>query len=248
MKGQDVLLLFKMASLHTQEEMRPEGPGENRLFGNLSEIDLLDRRFTTGPRFTTVSAEPEDLVSTLNRLEKAVSAEWTGWEGNDEQGSPVADRWSDSYSLRALSDSLGISKSEVSNSINRCRKAGLLTNDYQTSLPKVNRDELLNITEYALKYFFPVKPGALTRGIPTGFASPVLTKHLKSAGNQIIVWPDPKGKEKGQAVEPLYKTVAHAVKQDRTLYHYLALVDAIRLGGPRETAVAVKLLKAGMRI
>lgn len=188
MKGQDVLLLFKMASLQTQKEV------------------------------------------------------------NDEQDSPALERWSDRYSLRSLSDSLGISKSEVSNSIIRCRNSGLLTNDYQTSLPKVNRDELLNITEYALKYFFPVKPGALTRGIPTGFASPVLTQHLKSAGDQIIVWPDPQGKEKGQAVEPLYKTVAHAMKQDQTLYHYLALVDAIRLGGPRERAVAVKLLKAGMRI
>lgn len=188
MKGQDVLLLFKMASLQTQKEV------------------------------------------------------------NDEQDSPALERWSDRYSLRSLSDSLGISKSEVSNSIIRCRNSGLLTNDYQTSLPKVNRDELLNITEYALKYFFPVKPGALTRGIPTGFASPVLAQHLKSAGNQIIVWPDPQEKEKGQAVEPLYKTVAHAVKQDQTLYHYLALVDAIRIGGPRERAVAVKLLKAGMRI
>jgi len=38
----------------------------------------------------------------------------------------------------------------------------------------------------------------------------------------------------------------HAVKKDRTLYHYLALVDAIRVGGPRECAVAVNILKAGM--
>jgi hypothetical protein len=128
----------------------------------------------------------------------------------------------------------------------RCREAGLLTNDYDTSLPKVNRRELVKITEHALKYFYPVKLGAIVRGIPTGFAAPALSKSLKSAGGLIPVWPDPFGSERGQAIEPLYKTVPDAVKKDRTLYHYLALVDAIRVGGPRECAVAVNILKAGM--
>ncbi|MNR50657.1 hypothetical protein D3C85_1702100 [compost metagenome] len=84
------------------------------------------------------------------------------------------------------------------------------------------------------------------RGIPTGFGAPALSKHLKSAGDLIPVWPDPLGKERGQAIEPLYKSVPDAVKKDRTLYHYLALADAIRVGGPRESKVAANLLKADM--
>lgn len=43
-----------------------------------------------------------------------------------------------------------------------------------------------------------------------------------------------------------YKSVPCAVKQDRLLYHYLARVDAIRMGGPRESTVAIKLLKTGI--
>jgi hypothetical protein len=128
----------------------------------------------------------------------------------------------------------------------RCRESGLLSNDYETGLPRVNRRELVKITEHGLKYFFPVKPGAMVRGISTGFASPALSDRLKSAGGLILVWPDAQGTERGQAVEPLYKSVPEAVKQDRTLYDYLALVDAVRLGGPRECGVAISILKAAM--
>lgn len=210
MKSQDILLLFKMVSLHVLQQGGPEGLG----------LDL--------------SADGLEIASPDR-----------GDSDNSCAASPL-ERIPHSYTLRALSESLGLSKSEISNSLARCREAGLLTTDYESLLPSVNRRALLSISEHALKYFFPVKPGALTRGIPTGFASPVLAKHLKSAGDQILVWPDPHGKAKGQGVEPLYKTVPYAVKQDRLLYHYLALVDAIRLGGPRESAVAIKILKTGM--
>jgi len=192
MKGQDILLLYKMASLQVQEK------------------NLLE------------SMEPES------------------------RSSPAPALPSERYSLRALSASIGLSKSEVSNSMARCRESGLLSNDYETGLPRVNRRELVKITEHGLKYFFPVKPGAMVRGIPTGFASPALSDRLKSAGGLILVWPDAQGTERGQAVEPLYKSVPEAVKQDRTLYDYLALVDAVRLGGPRECGVAISILKAAM--
>lgn len=152
------------------------------------------------------------------------------------------------YSLRALSAALGLSKSEVSNSLSRCREAGLLFNDFDTSLPRVHRPALLHIAEHALKYFFPVKPGAILRGIPTSFAAPILSKNLKSAGDLIHVWPDPAGNARGQAIEPLYKSVPLAIKQDSLLYDYLALIDAIRVGGPREAHVAVGLLRTGMRL
>lgn len=153
---------------------------------------------------------------------------------------------SDQYTLRSLSASIGLSKSEVSNAIARCRDAGLLCNDFETSLPRVNRHALLAIAEHALKFFFPVAPGPIVRGIPTGFAAPVLSKYLKSAGELVQVWPDPSGDTRGQAIEPLYKSAPLAIRQDRSLYDYLALIDAIRVGGPRESSVAVGLLRAAM--
>ncbi|UZE24593.1 MarR family transcriptional regulator [Pseudomonas sp. B21-056] len=248
MKGQDILLMYKMASLHAQEEMSPTG-NPTVAWGGLSSIDLLPDDYTQEFQFIT-SASPEkswdNLEVAIKGLIDADSFPWEGWDANDLSQKSPATKWEDRYTLRALAESLGLSKSEISNSIVRCREAGLVTNDYETSLPKVNRPALLKITEHALKYFFPVKPGALARGIPTGFASPVLSKHLKSAGENIHVWPDPHGTERGQTIDPLYKTVPEAVKNDRTLYHYLALVDSIRLGGPRETSVAIKLLKKGM--
>lgn len=150
------------------------------------------------------------------------------------------------YTLRALSASLGLSKSEISNALARCRDADLLMDDFESSRPEVNRRALFHIAEHALKYFFPVKVGAIVRGIPTAFSAPALSESLKSAGELLHVWPDPAATTRGQAIEPLYKTVPFAVQQDSTLYHYLALVDAIRVGGPRETGVAVTLLKSAM--
>jgi DNA-binding transcriptional ArsR family regulator len=248
-KSQDILLMYKMASLHAQEEVSPTG-SQTVAWGGLSQIDLLPDDYSPEPKFIT-APPPEkswdNLEVALKRIIDADSFQWEGWDADDDVPQKrAAAKWEDRYTLRALAESLGLSKSEISNSIGRCREAGLVTNDYETSLPKVNRLALLKITEHALKYFFPVKPGALARGIPTGFASPVLSKHLKSAGANIHVWPDPHGTERGQAIEPIYKTVPEAVKNDRTLYHYLALVDSIRLGGPRETSVAIQLLKKGM--
>ena len=248
LKGQDILLLFKLASLHAQEEV---GRGPMTVaWGGLSALDLLPDDYTTELRFVTSSLAEEsgvDLGEAVRRIIDADSFKWQGWEAVEGRLEKEAEpKWEDRYTLRALAQSLGLSKSEISNSIARCREAGLVTNDYETSLLKANRAALLKITECALKYFFPVKPGALVRGIPTGFAAPVLSKHLKSAGENIHVWPDPQGTERGQAVEPIYKTVPEAVKKDRTLYHYLALVDTIRMGSPREISVAMPLLKKGI--
>lgn len=248
-KSQDILLMYKMASLHAQEEVSPTS-SQTVAWSGLSQIDLLPDDYSPEPKLIT-SPPPEkswdNLEVAIKRIIDADSFQWEGWDADDDTPQQrTAAKWEDRYTLRALAESLGLSKSEISNSIARCREAGLVTNDYETSLPKVNRLALLKITEHALKYFFPVKPGALARGIPTGFASPVLSKHLKSAGGNIHVWPDPHGTERGQTIEPIYKTVPEAVKNDRTLYHYLALVDSIRLGGPRETSVAIQLLKKGM--
>ena len=63
-----------------------------------------------------------------------------------------------------------------------------------------------------------------------------------SAGELNPVWPDAEGNTKGKAVEPLYKSVTYAIRRDPQLYILLALVDAVRIGQPRERGLATKLL------
>ena len=105
-----------------------------------------------------------------------------------------------------------------------------------------NRRYLYNFIIHGLKFVYPAKPGAMTRGVPTAFAASPLKSLLISAGNYIYVWPYASGRTMGQSVEPLFKSVPEAVKKDDRLYEYLALVDAIRLGNQREAGLATERL------
>ncbi len=51
------------------------------------------------------------------------------------------------------------------------------------------------------------------------------------------------GISKSQAVEPLFPSAAKAAQSDNVLYALLALIDAIRLGQPRERKLAIKILE-----
>jgi hypothetical protein len=93
-----------------------------------------------------------------------------------------------------------------------------------------------------MKFVFPAKPGAMTRGVPTAFAAPMLKSLLVSGGQYIYVWPFAHGSDMGQSVPPLFRSVPEAVQKDDGLYEYLSLVDAIRLGNQREAGLAGKRL------
>jgi len=146
------------------------------------------------------------------------------------------------YSIRALAEMTGISKSQVSLSLTRCYESGIAKPDRLTDVPRVNTTALGEFLVYGLKYVFPPRRGSMTRGIATAWAAPVLGGRLLSGGETEPVWPDASGKTKGLTLEPIYKTVPQAVKKDATLYGLLALVDAIRIGLARERAIATDLL------
>ncbi|MNE92580.1 hypothetical protein D3C80_1903190 [compost metagenome] len=93
---------------------------------------------------------------------------------------------------------------------------------------------------------FPARKGELTRGTGTAFSAPMLREKLLNAGELDLVWPDAYGKTMGQAVEPLFKSCPRAVERDPVLYELLALVDAVRLGQPRERKLAIELLHERM--
>ncbi|HHF3263873.1 hypothetical protein [Vibrio alginolyticus] len=147
------------------------------------------------------------------------------------------------FTLRGLSEELGFSKSEISKSLKRCIDVKLAKINRLTGRPEVNKRAFDEFITHGFKYVFPVKPSQVTRGIPTTFSAPVLQSKLLSAGDLKMVWPDPRGKDMGQAIEPLYKSVPFAVRRDGELYAYLALLDAIRMGNARESNLAIKMLK-----
>lgn len=142
------------------------------------------------------------------------------------------------YSARGLESLLGISKTEINASIKRTLSTGLAIKDRDSGRPKPNRRNLHSFIVHGLKFVFPAKPGAMTRGIPTAFAAPMLKGQLVSGGEYIYVWPSAEGRDMGQSVQPLFKSVPEAVQKDERLYEYLALVDAIRLGNQREVGLA----------
>ena len=184
-----------------------------------------------------------------HRAALGVPDDWRGWAmvPADNVVEMPASLLGEEFSVRGLEESTGISKSEVSASLRRCFDIGLAKAERGSGLPRTNTRALLGFVVSGLKYVFPARPGPLVRGIPTAHAAPVLAGRLLSAGEHILVWEDGHGAMQGQRVEPLYKSVPRAVRRDPTLYALLALVDAIRLGQERESALAATLLAQYLR-
>jgi hypothetical protein len=145
-----------------------------------------------------------------------------------------------SWLMKDLARDLRISPSEISESVNRSAQAALLSQDKRSLM----RMALLEFLQFGLPYAFPQKPGAVVRGIPTAHSAPPLNAIIQSDEN--YVWPSSRGTMRGQAIEPLYKSVPQAIEKDSQLYEMLALVDAVRVGKARERELAVREL--GKRI
>ena len=136
-----------------------------------------------------------------------------------------------------LAADIGISQSEVTQSLNRSLYAGLI----DASRKKVMRMALLEFLQCGIAYVFPQQPGAIVRGIATAHSAPPLNKIIQSS--EAYVWPSAKGKERGQAIAPLYPSVIEATQRDHKFYELLALVDALRVGKAREKELAKKELE-----
>jgi hypothetical protein len=132
---------------------------------------------------------------------------------------------------------LGMSQSEISESVARSKFAGLL----DTKGKKVMKLALIEFLQYGIKYMFPQRPGAIVRGIATAHSAAPLNTIIVS--DEHYVWPSGKGNLRGQAITPLYPSVTEAVQKDEALHELLALVDAIRVGRAREKEIAIKELK-----
>jgi DNA-binding transcriptional ArsR family regulator len=138
----------------------------------------------------------------------------------------------DTWFHHTIAQDLGISQSEVSQSLNRSKYSGLIDSQRKN----VNRMALKEFLFHGIAYAFPQQPTAIVRGVLTAHAADPLRKKILS--NEKYVWPYAKGTDRGQAVEPLYNSVPQVALKDQKLYELLTLVDAIRIGRAREKELA----------
>ena len=142
-----------------------------------------------------------------------------------------------SWNQKPMAETLGLSQSEVSEAVARCKFSGLLAPDGKT----VMKTAFIEFLQYGLRYIFPQQPGAIVRGIPTSHAAAPLNAEIQS--NEIYVWPYGKGTVRGHSIIPLYPTVPVAALKDVKLHELLALTDALRVGRAREKEMAMVELK-----
>jgi len=59
----------------------------------------------------------------------------------------------------------------------------------------------------------------------------------------VYVWPYAKGNVRGQAIEPLYKTIPAIIQDDNLFYELLVIIDTLRVGRIREIKIAIEELE-----
>ncbi|ALO17442.1 hypothetical protein L21SP5_03849 [Salinivirga cyanobacteriivorans] len=149
----------------------------------------------------------------------------------------IAAKGKNNWLMKDLSYELGISASEISESINRSAYANLIAQDKK----RLMRSALLEFLEYGIQYVYPQKPGSLARGIKTAHSAQPLNSIISSDEHFVI--PYAKGDTKGQIIEPLHANLAEACLKDIGFYELVALSDALRAGKVREKKIAIQELK-----
>lgn len=138
---------------------------------------------------------------------------------------------------KQLSEALGISQSEVSESLERSRISGLL----DPVSGRVNTLALKDFLVFGLKYAFPVVPSGVVRGVPTGVSASPLRERITQS-EEAFVWPCAEGNARGQAIQPLYPSVPNAAVLDADFYALAAIADTLRFGRAREREVAIEIM------
>jgi hypothetical protein len=94
--------------------------------------------------------------------------------------------------------------------------------------------------------FFPVR-GEIVKGIPTALYAPSLKALAEQAGPSDdlvpLVWPEEKGKVRGESLQPIHRSAVRAAMVDAALYDLLALVDVVRLGRTKDRELALAELE-----
>jgi len=141
------------------------------------------------------------------------------------------------WTYNAVAYELEMSPSMAHAGIKRAGIAGLFDPQERRPLKRAMEEFLI----HGVKYAFPAEIGTVTRGVPTGVASPGLKEHF-DLGAEIHVWPLAEGNARGISLSPLFKSVPQVALKDEALYKALGLLDAIRAGRVRERKMAQSML------
>lgn len=139
-----------------------------------------------------------------------------------------------------LAAQTGLAISAVHASLKRAVVARLLM--FQERRPIILKPQLKEFLLSGAKYAFPPIWGAMSRGVPTGYAAAPLNTIIAPSSDPVPVWPSAKGAARGLSLAPLYPSVPDAALRDEKLYALLTLFDAIRSGQARERNAARDLL------
>ncbi len=147
------------------------------------------------------------------------------------------------WTYQRLAVELSMSQSEAHAGVRRAVFAGLMS-DATSAAGRPIVSALKEFLVHGVRYAYPAERGALTRGMPTGYAAPPLDKLIVQPKEPPPVWPFAEGSVRGYKFSPLYSSVPAAASRDPALYELLALVDAIRDGRARERSLAVQELES----
>ena len=151
----------------------------------------------------------------------------------------LASSSSPAWTYARLADAVGLSSSEAHASVGRLRLSGLVPGKSWRVAATACADFLV----HGLPYVFPASPGAETVGVPTGPSLDRVRRELGLARGRPLVWPYPGGSVRGEAVAPLHRSVPRIALRDAQVHELLALVDCLRLGRPRERALAARAIR-----
>jgi IclR helix-turn-helix domain. len=147
------------------------------------------------------------------------------------------------WTVRSLAGAVGLDPASAHRALRRLGEARLVDLEGQ----RVNRANAEEFLIHGLKYLFPVRQDGLSRGMPTAWAAPPLADELTPTDEPPPVWPDPKGRVRGVALEPLHQNAPEIARREPELAKRLALIDAIRLGDGRVRSLATKHLAKSLR-
>jgi hypothetical protein len=145
--------------------------------------------------------------------------------------------------VRELARQLGAaSKSAVDISIRRLISFGLLREDAE-GRRHVNRIAARDLLENAIRWVVPADIGPIELGLATAHAAPPLAGRLIGDPDPLVM-PLPEGPVRGRSVSPLHPSAPFAARNDPKLHELLAIVDALRMGRPRDREIAAEELRA----
>jgi hypothetical protein len=135
--------------------------------------------------------------------------------------------------IQQIADSLRLDIASVHRSLRRLEEVRLVLPDRRAAVPQA--DEFLS---HGLRYVFPGQFKGESRGVETAWAAEPLRNLLAATDSPAPVWPYPRGKTRGIALEPLHASAPEAALADPELHARFALVDALRIGDARTRRVA----------